>query len=128
MGDVTDDPKSTTFQHVSVTPARSRRLTGYFLSKRLVKREQAYLFGEGVPQSDEKAFELHSQNAAQGDPGGQVSVAWPYQAGRGCKHSDERAFELFRQSAAQGNDLAQHNLAVSATCLLCSAWRILNDT
>jgi TPR repeat protein len=63
-----------------------------------------------VPQSYERAAELFTQAAVQGDAVEQASLGVLYRDGRGVPQSYERAAKLLQQAAAQGYADAQTRL------------------
>ena len=71
-----------------------------------------YANGQGVAQSDAKAFEWYSKAAAQGDASAQNNLATRYANGQGVAQSYAKAFEWYSKAAAQGNASAQYNLGV----------------
>jgi TPR repeat protein len=61
-----------------------------------------YLDGEGLPQSYEKAFELFTSAAEEGDVEASFTLAYMYLDGKGLPQSLEKAVELFTVAAHQG--------------------------
>jgi TPR repeat protein len=74
-----------------------------------------YNAGLGVPQSYERAAELHQQAAAQGRADAQGCLGDLYRDGQGVPQSYERAAELYKQAAAKGITNAHFNLGGCTT-------------
>jgi TPR repeat protein len=71
-----------------------------------------YLFGRGVPQSNEKAFSYFKLAADQGSPTAQNEVAYLYAAGKGTPQSYEKALYYYQLAAFQNVSSAQYNLGL----------------
>jgi hypothetical protein len=69
-----------------------------------------YYFGDGVPQSYERAAALYQQAAAKGNADAQYNLGVQYDKGQGVPQSYERAAEPWKQAAAKGVASAQGNL------------------
>ena len=68
---------------------------------------ESYLDGNGVYQSDAKAFKYFSLAAAQGEASAQNHLGRLYQEGRGVKQSYNKAFFYYKLAADQGLSAAQ---------------------
>jgi TPR repeat protein len=74
----------------------------------------AYDYGHhGLPRNPEKAFELYTQAALQGNPHAQCAVGICYAHGLGVQQNDEQAVHWYQQAASRGSAQAQCNLGVS---------------
>ena len=62
-----------------------------------------YLDGEGVEQSDKKAFKWISLAAEQNEPYALDYLGYMYYEGRGVEQSFEKALDCFMKSAEEGN-------------------------
>ncbi len=71
-----------------------------------------YLKGQGVEQSDEKAFEWFKKSANGRNEQAQFNVGLMYHKGQGVEQSYEKAFEWYKKSADNGNAQAQLNVGV----------------
>jgi TPR repeat protein len=70
----------------------------------------AYRFGKGVQQSNEKAFEYFTTGVQQSDPNAMFGLARMYELGHGVTKSFKKAIELGTQAANQRHATAQLNL------------------
>lgn len=73
---------------------------------------ERYLFGYGVPQSNEKAFAYFSRAAKEGDVFAQNELAYLYASGKGTAQSYPDALHWYRAAAEKGLASAQYNLAL----------------
>ena len=71
-----------------------------------------YYQGQGVPQDDEKAFELFRRATDQGHVEAQTFLAFMYDSGRGVPQNKKKAFDLYQASADEGDITATINLGV----------------
>ena len=71
-----------------------------------------YLFGRGVVQNDQLAFQYFLSGAKTGDPFAQNEVAFLYAAGRGAERNDQQAFFWYQKAANHGLASAQYNLGL----------------
>ena len=76
----------------------------------LVDLGQRYEEGEGVPQDNERAFEMYSRAADQGHPLGATLVGQCLLHGRGTTEDQSRALACFQEGAMAGFPLAMHCL------------------
>lgn len=72
---------------------------------------KAYLYGDGVEQSDRKAFEIWSHAAASGNLDAKNGLGYLYENGRGAPRDPVRARALYTECAKEGSAKAQFNLA-----------------
>lgn len=70
-----------------------------------------YLDGEGVEQSDKKAFKWISLAAEQDEPYALDYLGYMHYEGRGAEQSFERALDCFVRSAEEGNPEGAFNAA-----------------
>ncbi|MFI3230555.1 MAG: tetratricopeptide repeat protein, partial [bacterium] len=71
-----------------------------------------YKNGEEVEKDLDKAFELYTKSAEQGNANAQFNLGVCYKYGIGTKQDYNKAFEWFTKSAEQGNSDGQNNLGV----------------
>lgn len=71
---------------------------------------ELYQYGLGVPQSDQKAFELFQKSSAQGNRKGQYLTGTFYELGKATQRNYNKAVELYQKSANQGYPQAQNAL------------------
>jgi len=69
---------------------------------------QMYQFGQGVVQSDTKAFKWYLEAAKKGHPRGQAMTGDSYAFGKGVERSDEKARYWYGMAANQGFASAQY--------------------
>lgn len=69
-----------------------------------------YLDGNGVPQSNEKAFRRILTAAENGHAGAQNELGYMYDVGRGVSKSLVEAAKWYRKAAEIGNAQAQYNI------------------
>jgi TPR repeat protein len=66
--------------------------------------------GDGVPQDNEKAFELFEQAAKMGHASAQLKLGWMYYRGEGVNKDPVQSVKWYRKSADQNNVTAKNNL------------------
>lgn len=71
-----------------------------------------YLTGQGVPQDSQKAVQLFTQAANDGDPYAQNELAYLYTVGQGTEQNYEKAFYWYQKAADHGLPSAQYNLGL----------------
>ncbi len=71
-----------------------------------------YLLGQGVEQSDQKAFGYFSQAANNGDAFAQNEIAYMYAAGKGTPRDYTKSIYWYTKAAEQGLASAQYNLGL----------------
>ncbi|RIB16875.1 hypothetical protein C2G38_2188795 [Gigaspora rosea] len=69
-----------------------------------------YRNGDGITQSNEKAFQFYMKSAENGNHHAQYSVGYCYQYGIGTAKNEEKAFQWYVKSSANGNPKAQSRL------------------
>jgi len=74
---------------------------------------KAYEDGNGVPQSDNKAFQWYRKAAEEGDAESQNKVGVFCSVGRGTEPSKEEAVAWYRKAARLKNDKAMFNLGAA---------------
>jgi uncharacterized protein len=74
---------------------------------------QAYDFGKGAPQSDDKAYKWYRKAADQDYAPAQNSVGVMYRTGRGIDQNKEEAVRWYFKSARQGDGKAMFNLGTA---------------
>ncbi len=67
----------------------------------------------GLTPSPERAFELYSLAARQGDADAQCCLGIFFASGRGVQQDEEQAVHWYREAARRGNAQAQYNLGYS---------------
>ena len=61
---------------------------------------KAYMYGEGVQQSDEKAVEWFTKAANQGNVNAQFILGTLYYLGEGVKQNDAKAYEWYLEAVS----------------------------
>ena len=75
-----------------------------------IRLGNAYYYGEGVEQDQEKAVYWYGKAAALGDAEGECLLGYSLRNGIGCEKDEHRALGLFALSADKGFAMGMYNL------------------
>ena len=64
-----------------------------------------YENGDGVEQSDEKAFQCYRRSAERGNGDGMANLAWAYEFGVGTRPQPEKAADLYRRALERNENI-----------------------
>ncbi|MEG2219471.1 MAG: tetratricopeptide repeat protein, partial [Muribaculaceae bacterium] len=100
-------PKHNTIKHTNVTQSANKSM------EQILKLAKAYYFGnDSIYMNKQKAFELFSKAAKQGNLEAQNFLGCCYSTGEGVAKDIEQAVYWFRKAAEQGFATAQFNLGL----------------
>lgn len=74
-----------------------------------------YISGQGITQSDTKAFEWYQKAAVQGHASAQFNLSIMYEYGLGVSKSEEKATDWLQKAAQGGDTGAQLYLSIVST-------------